>query len=317
MSKYIIRRLLLCLVTFFGITVIVFIMNNMAPGSPLDALLADPGMTVQEMERRAQQLGLDQPLFVQYFSWLGELLKGNLGFSFRMSRSVNSIIAERLGPTLLLTFTSLVIAYLIAIPIGIASAKHPYSLGDYISSAGALTATALPGFFMGMIFIYVFALKLKWLPIGGMYSSSSDKSFWSMLQHLMLPAMCLAIQQIGNVMRQVRSNMLEVLGEDYVRTARAKGVSEHNVVYQHALRNAMIPVVTLFGTSIPFLIGGAVVTEQIFSWPGIGMLMVSSIQARDYPVIMGITVVVSIAVLLGNLLVDLAYGLLDPRIRYD
>lgn len=317
MTKFIIRRLLLCLITFLGITIIVFGMTAMAPGSPIDALLADPGMTIQEMERRSAQLGLDQPLYVQYFTWLGELLKGNLGFSYRTSRSVNAMIGERLGPTMLLTFTSLFLAYLIAIPIGIASAKKPYSLRDYVSSACALITTALPGFFMGMVFIYIFSLKLGALPVGGMYSSGADKSFLSLLQHLILPALCLTIQQLGNVMRQTRSNMLEVLNEDYTRTAHAKGLNEFNVVYKHALRNAMIPIVTLFGTSIPFLIGGAVVTEQVFSWPGIGMLMVSSIQARDYPVIMGITVIVAIAVLLGNLLVDIAYGFLDPRIRYD
>jgi len=228
-----------------------------------------------------------------------------------------AMVGQRLGPTLLLTFASLLLAYLIAVPVGVFSATHPYSLGDYISSTAVLIVTAFPGFFLGMVFIYLFAVKLPILPMGGMYGSSSHKTALSMLDHLIMPATCLALQQLGNVMRQVRSSMREVLGEDYVRTARAKGLGENTVVYRHAFRNALIPVATLFSTSLPFLIGGAVVTEQVFSWPGMGQLMVTSILARDYPVIMGITVVVSLFVLIGNLLVDLLYGLLDPRIRYD
>jgi peptide/nickel transport system permease protein len=316
-SQYIIRRILLGVITFFGITIIVYTMSSLAPGSPMDAMLADPGMTAEEVGRRAAQLGLDKPLYIQYFSWLGQLLHVNLGFSYRTSQSVISMIAQRLGPTLLLTFSSLLISYLIAIPIGVHSATHPYSTGDYISSTAVLVATAFPGFFLGMVLIYLFAVKLPLLPMGGMYSSSSQKTFGSLMGHLIMPAMCLALQQLGNTMRQVRSSMREILGEDYVRTARAKGLSENVVVYRHAFRNALIPVATLFSTSLPFLIGGAVVTEQVFSWPGMGALMVTSILARDYPVIMGITVVVSVFVLIGNLLVDLVYGILDPRIRYD
>lgn len=317
MSQYIVRRIMFGIVTFFGITIIVYAMTSFAPGSPLDAMLADPGMTAGEVARRTSQWGLDKPIYLQYFTWLGQLLRGNLGFSYRTSQSVMAMVGQRLGPTLLLTFASLLLAYLIAVPVGVFSATHPYSLGDYISSTAVLIVTAFPGFFLGMVFIYLFAVKLPILPMGGMYGSSSHKTALSMLDHLIMPATCLALQQLGNVMRQVRSSMREVLGEDYVRTARAKGLGENTVVYRHAFRNALIPVATLFSTSLPFLIGGAVVTEQVFSWPGMGQLMVTSILARDYPVIMGITVVVSLFVLIGNLLVDLLYGLLDPRIRYD
>lgn len=316
-SQYIVRRIMFGIVTFFGITIIVYAMTSFAPGSPLDAMLADPGMTAGEVARRTSQWGLDKPIYLQYFTWLGQLLRGNLGFSYRTSQSVMAMVGQRLGPTLLLTFASLLLAYLIAVPVGVFSATHPYSLGDYISSTAVLIVTAFPGFFLGMVFIYLFAVKLPILPMGGMYGSSSHKTALSMLDHLIMPATCLALQQLGNVMRQVRSSMREVLGEDYVRTARAKGLGENTVVYRHAFRNALIPVATLFSTSLPFLIGGAVVTEQVFSWPGMGQLMVTSILARDYPVIMGITVVVSLFVLIGNLLVDLLYGLLDPRIRYD
>ncbi len=317
MAKYFIRRLALCVITFIGITIIVYSMASLAPGSPLDAMLAEPGMSLEEQERLAEQWGLDRPVIVQYFSWFGQMVKGNLGYSYRTSQKVTDMVLEKLGPTVLLTFTSLILAYLIAIPIGIRSARKPYSAGDYVSSTCALIANALPGFFMGMVAIYLFSVKLGWLPMSGMYTSSSDKSVLDVARHLILPALCLAIQQLGSVMRQVRSNMLDILGEDYVRTARAKGLAEKRVVFLHALRNSMIPIITLFSTSIPFLIGGAVVTESIFSWPGLGSLMVTSIQARDYPVIMGISVVVALAVLIGNLLVDLVYGLLDPRVRYD
>ena len=317
MSQYIVRRIMFGIVTFFGITIIVYAMTSFAPGSPLDAMLADPGMTAGEVARRPSKWGLDEPIYRQCVTWLGQLLRGNLGFSYRTSQSVMAMVGQRLGPTLLLTFASLLLAYLIAVPVGIFSATHPYSLGDYLSSTAVLIVTAFPGFFLGMVFIYLFAVKLPILPMGGMYGSSSHKTALSMLDHLIMPATCLALQQLGNVMRPVRSSMRAVLGEDYVRTARAKGLGENMVVYRHAFRNALIPVATLFSTSLPFLIGGAVVTEQVFSWPGMGQLMVTSILARDYPVIMGITVVVSLFVLIGNLLVDLLYGLLDPRIRYD
>lgn len=317
MAKYIVRRLLLGILTFFGITVIVFFMSYLAPGSPLDYLLADPTISAEELTRRAAQLGLDRPVYVQYFSWLGQLLQGNLGFSYRTYRSVSEMIGERLGNTLLLTFSSLFLAYLVAIPIGIHSARNPYSTSDFVSAAGALIVMALPGFFVGMFFIYLFSAKLGWLPMSGMYSSNASRSVADLLSHLVMPAVCLAMQQIGNVMRQMRSSMLEVLSEDYIRTARSEGLSERRVVYTHALRNALTPMVTLFGSSLPFLVGGAVVTEQVFSWPGIGGLMVSSITTRDYPVIIGITVVVAVAVLVGNLLVDITYGILDPKVRYS
>ncbi|MGE5572610.1 MAG: ABC transporter permease [Bacteroidota bacterium] len=317
MGKYILRRLLLAIVTFFSITVIVFFMSYMAPGSPIDYLLVDPTISAEELTRRAAQLGLHQPVYVQYFSWLGQLLHGNLGFSYRTYRSVTDMIAECLGNTLLLTFSSLLIAYLIAIPIGIYSARKPYSSGDFLSATGALLAMAMPGFVVGMFFIFFFSVKLGWLPMSGMYSSNASKSALDLVLHLIMPSICLAIQQIGHIMRQMRSSMLDILNEDYIRAARAKGLSDRRVVYTHALRNALAPMVTLFGTSVPFLVGGAVVTEQVFTWPGIGSLMVSSITARDYPVIMGITGVVAVAVLIGNLLVDITYGILDPKIRYN
>ncbi len=315
MVKFILRRVLLGIVTFFGITVLVYLLSTLATGSPLDALLADPGMTAEEVARRAEQLGLDQPVYVQYFQWLKALLQGDLGYSYRTYQKVSTMIAERIGPSLLLTCTAIVLAYLVVIPLGILSAVKPYSARDYCCTGFAFLTAATPSFFIAMLLIFIFSVSLGVLPMGGMYDSGGAHTIGSVLRHLILPASVLALGQIGSTMRYVRGSMLEVLGEDYVRTARAKGLRERLVVVRHAFRNALIPVVTNFGLSIPFLIGGAVVTEQVFSWPGIGNLMVMSISYRDYPTIMGITVIISVAVLVGNILVDLVYGLLDPKIR--
>ncbi|GAQ24728.1 ABC transporter permease [Tepidanaerobacter syntrophicus] len=317
MSKYIARRVAVSIITFFGITIFVFFIANMAPGSPLDALLAEPGMTEADAARRAAALGIDKPIYIQYFNWVKALLHGDLGFSYRTFQKVTLMVAQRIGPTLLLTGSAILISYIFAIPLGIISSLRPYSLQDYMSTALAFLTAASPSFFLGMIFIYIFAVKLGWFPMGGMYESGVAGNFLSLLRHLVLPAVALALPQIGSTMRYVRSSMLEVLNEDYIRTAKAKGLRPKRVIWVHAFRNALIPVVTNFGSSLPFLIGGAVVTEQVFSWSGLGMLMVSSIGARDYPVIMGITVVVAIFVLIGNLIVDLLYGVLDPRIRYN
>ena len=256
-------------------------------------------------------------MFIQYFYWLKELLIGNLGFSFRTGKPVLEMIASRIGPTFLLTFMSLVMAYVIAIPIGIISAIKPYTFWDYGSTVLAFLTAATPNFFLGLVCIFIFSVRLKLLPIGGMYYPGGEASISSLLIHLLMPSLVLAAQQFGSVMRHIRSGILEICREDYVRTARAKGVVERVVILKHILANSLIPIVTLLGLSIPFLVGGAVVTEQVFGWPGLGSLMVQSINARDYPVIMGITVVIAIAVLLGNLLADIAYGVLNPRISYQ
>lgn len=315
-TKYVLKRLLIAIPTFFGITILAYIISSMAPGSPLDMLLADPRMTAEEIARREAALGLDQPVIVQYFTWLGQFLQGNLGFSYRTGRGVLTMIGERLGPTLLLTCSSLVLSLAVALPLGILAAKKPYSLWDYSASGLSFLTAATPNFFVGLIFIYWFVVKLGILPMGGMYDTTGVRTYAMLARHMIMPTVVLSFQQIGSWIRFTRSSMLEVLGEDYIRTAKSKGLRWNTVVYRHGLRNALIPVVTEIGMSIPALVGGAVVTEQIFNWPGIGSLMVQSINARDYPVIMGITVMVAAVVLVGNLLVDLTYGLLDPRISY-
>ena len=268
------------------------------------------------MEAMEKSLGLDQPVYVQYFRWLIQLLKGNLGISYRTGLPVTSMVLERIGPTLLLTGSAMLLTVLIALPLGIMAAYKPYSGWDYISSGISFIGAALPNFFAALVLIYIFNVRLKIFPSSGMYDSSGVRTNAMLLHHLVLPSCVLAIQYIGSLIRQCRGSMMEVLQSDYVRTARAKGLLETPVLIRHALRNAWIPLVSWFGMQIPALIGGAVVTEQIFGWPGLGSLMVQSINARDYPAIMGITVVIAVTVLIGNLLIDLLYNVLDPRIKY-
>lgn len=317
MKKYILKRLMIAIPTFFGITILVYLISCMAPGSPLELLMADPMATMEDMEAMRRQMGLDQPAIVQYFNWLVQLLHGNLGVSYRTSMPVWGMVMERLGPTLVLTFASTIVAIAVAVPLGIMSAYKPYSPWDYISSGLSFVGASTPTFFTGLVLIYVFAVQLKVLPMGGMYDSSGNKSVGSLLIHIILPCVVLAIFNIGSLLRQTRGSMMEVFQEDYIRTARAKGLGEFAVVIGHALRNALIPVVTVLSTMLPFLFGGAVVAEQVFGWPGLGNLMVQSINSRDYPTIMGITVVIAVAVLLGNMITDILYGVLDPKIRQN
>lgn len=317
MGKYILKRLGLAVVTFFGITILVFFLSSMAPGTPLEMVMSTPNATAESVAKVEERLGLDQPVYVQYFRWLGQVVQGNFGTSYRTGNPVWKDVSERIGPTLMLTLTSLLISVLIAIPLGIMSAYKPYSLWDYLSSGLSFIGAAMPNFFAALLLIYYLSVKLKWLPSGGMYGTDGSRTLGSLLYHMVLPVVVLCIQQVGGLIRQTRGSMLEVLEEDYIRTARAKGCLEKRTLLVHAFRNGMVPVLTQIGMMIPFLAGGAVVTEQIFAWPGLGSLMVLSISSRDYPEIMGITVFIALCVLIGNLIVDLLYGLLDPRIRYN
>ena len=315
--KYTLKRLLIAIPTFLGITILAYFILNLAPGSPLDAMLVDPRITAAELERKRIALGLDKPIIVQYFNWLKMLLQGDLGFSYSTQRPVADMILERLPATATLAGASMVFSLLIAIPLGIFAATKPNSKRDYISGGISMLMMATPNFFVGLVFIYFFAIVFQILPSGGMYSSAGGaKTFADLAKHMIMPCMVLSFQQIGNWVRHMRSGMLEVMQEDYIRTARSKGLKQKMVIIKHGLKNALIPVITIIGMSIPSLVGGAVVTEQVFGWPGVGSLMVTAIEARDYPVIMGVTVMIAVAVLLANILTDLAYGLVDPRISY-
>ena len=318
MGRYILKRLGGALVTFFGITLLAYALTSMMPGSPIDFIVSsNPNMTADQVAAMEEEMGLNQPVVIQYIKWLMEFLKGNLGYSYRTGNPVFEEIMVKLGGTLLLVGASMVLSLIIAIPLGTIAALKPNSIFDYISSGLAFVGNSTPGFFAGMIFIYFFCVKSNFFPMGGMYTSPSNKTVGDLIYHLVLPCSALALQQIGGYMRHVRSNMLETLGEDYIRTSKAKGLGRTRVVIAHGLRNAMIPIVTIVGMNIPLLIGGSVVTETVFSWPGIGMLMTTSINARDYPIIMGVTVVVATAVLVGNILIDFIYCIVDPRIKYS
>lgn len=315
MLKYIIKRLLIAVLVFVGITALVYTMSVNAPGDPVRMALNNPDTTEEDMERLREEWGLNDPVIVQYMNWTKKMLQGDMGVSYRTNRPVTEMISERIGPTLMITVASVVLALLIAIPCGVLAAYKPYSLWDYTASGVSFIGAATPAFFAALMALYIFSVKLKWLPTGGMYGSDGVRSTAILLKHMILPVATLSLGQIGSYIRQVRSSVLEVLGEDYVRTARSKGLKEYVVVLRHTLRNALMPLVTLISMQVPFLVGGAVVTEQIFGWPGIGSLMVYSITARDYPTIMGISAMIGMAVLLINVLLDLVYAVLDPRIR--
>lgn len=315
--QYTLKRILWLIPTLLGVTILAYFISALAPGTPLDFLI-DPNttMTAEEYEALRHQYGMDQPIFIQYLSWLSQLLQGNWGISFRTSEPVLHMILSRLGPTLLITVSSVIIAVIISIPLGIISAVKEYTWIDYFSTGLSFLATAIPHFFTGLILIYIFAIEFRILPTGGMYTAATAHTIPDLAKHMILPTLVLVFQELGGLIQQMRGSMIEVLEEDYIRTARAKGLLEYQVIIHHAIRNTLIPMITTIGMMIPFIIGGAVVTEQIFGWPGLGTLMIQSIHARDYPCIMGITVFVTFVVLIGNLITDILYGLFDPKINY-
>ncbi|TDF93719.1 ABC transporter permease [Paenibacillus piri] len=316
MFNYTVRRLLITLPVLLGVTFLNFIIIYLAPGDPVD-LYANPDVSEADKIARREALGLNDPLLLQYFKWLGRMLTGDLGHSFSSFQPVSHMIAERLGATLLLMGAALFIAYLIAIPLGILSAVKQYSWLDYVASTGSFLGVSVPNFFLGLGVIYIFGVTLGVLPTGGMNTIGQETDWLDTLKHLILPALTLGTSIAGGMMRYVRSSVLEVFNQDYLRTARAKGLPEWKVINKHTLKNALIPIITIAGMDIPLLIGGAVVTETIFQWSGMGQLTIQSILSRDYPALMGINLVAAITVLLSNLWADLMYAFVDPRIKYN
>ena len=314
MLKYILKRFLQLIPAFFIITALVFFLSAAAPGDPVDAVLASYDEVTPELEARIRaQYGLDKPVPVRYAIWLKNLLQGDMGVSSQTHEPVWSMIKDRIGPTLTLTGTALLISLLIAIPLGVLAAIKPYSIWDNISSFLAFLGASLPGFFVALVLIFIFALKLKWLPTMGMF----DRGGGGLARHLVLPVFVTVIRMMGTYIKQTRGSILDVMNEEYVKAARAKGISEFQVLTKHVLRNALIPIVSCIGLNIPFLVGGATVTEKIFGWPGMGTLLIQAINQRDYNVIMGITVLIALVVLFVNVLIDLVYAYLDPKIRFD
>lgn len=316
MFKYIIKRLLYAIPVFLGITFAIYLLINLAPGGPLSVLASSGEMSLSDLEALKISLGLDKPIVVRYFIWLRDLFRGDMGVSYRTGQEVSLMISQRVIPSLTLTGTGIIGAVLIGVPLGIISAYKQNSIWDHISTFIAFIGASVPNFFLSLLLIYVLAVKLKLFPTSGMQSSGQAGNIADFLKHLALPAFVCGIQPIGNYIKQTKSSVLEVLNEEYIKTARSKGLTNTVIVLKHAFRNALIPVVTTISLTIPFLIGGAVVTEQIFAWPGIGSLMITAITGRDYPVIMGVAVMICGVVLVANLVLDLIYAALDPRIKF-
>ena len=312
MSKYIMKRILIAIPVLIGITIIDYGIMCLA-GSPLEML---QGPRVSEAAKAAKEiaLGLDKPFYVQYFVWLGQLLQGNMGYSVKSYQSVSAMIGGHLGPTLLLMGVSLIVGLLIAVPAGIYSAFHQYSKGDYAVVTFSFLGSSIPGFFLALLLVFVFTVKLGWLPSSGMITLGTEGGFGDIARHMVMPVIVLATSIAGRNIRYIRSAVLEILQQDYLRTARAKGIGRFKVIYKHALRNALVPIVTVIGMEIPVLFGGAVIIEQVFSWPGLGLMTMSAIISRDYPVIMGVCLLSAVVVLAANLITDILYALVDPTI---
>lgn len=318
MGKYILRRAFVLIPVLFLVTSLNFVLINLAPGDPVAFMLNPDKVPVGSVdyEYQLEKLGLDKPAPVRYAIWLKELAQGSLGYSIIQRRPVNDILLERLGPTLILSASALLLSFVIAIPLGVVTAIKQYSILDYISTATVFLLASVPAFFFALLGIYVFSLRLDLLPIKGMHAIGKTGPL-DLLWHLVLPVTILALVQTADMVRYTRSSMLEVIRDDFMRTARSKGLKERVVIMRHALPNVLIPIITLVGLRFPSLLGGAVIIETIFTWPGLGKLAMDATFMRDYPVLMATLLVNAVMVMIGNFLADVAYGVVDPRIRLE
>ncbi len=317
MQKYIIRRLFQAVPLLIGITMISFFIIHLAPGGPAHVMIS-PEASPADIARIERALGLDRPIHVQYLMWVGRLLKGDFGRSFLDGQEVAVKIRERLPNTLMLTVVSFTLALCLAIPVGILSAVRQYSLLDNVATFIAFIGVSLPAFWFGLMLMLVFSVHFKLLPSHGLSTYGMAFNLWDRIRHLIMPVTVLGYSgTVALYMRHTRSSMLEVIRQDYVRTARSKGLSERVVIYKHALRNALIPIITMFGLSLPGFFSGALITENLFAIPGIGRLALQSVFTRDYNVIMAINLIAASLVVAGNLVADILYATVDPRIRYN
>ena len=316
MRSYLVRRLLAIVPTLLAVSVVIFLLLHSAPGGPMAVYANNPNVDPADLARLEASLGLHDPYPVQYVKWLGAMLTGNWGISYKYARPVGGILGERLLATLQLVLASLVIASAVAIPVGVLAATTRPTLQRLIGSITML-GVSVPTFWLGIVVLLVFSVKLRVLPSGGMATIGAGFDLADRLWHVAGPAAVLATLEIAGWSRYLRSVLLEAMGQDYIRTARAKGLSEAGVVLRHGLRNALLPLITLLGLQGGRLVGGAMITETVFSWPGMGRLLVESLAARDYPVLMASFMLMAVLVLAGNLLADLSYGVADPRIRLD
>jgi len=323
MLLYIAKRFINLIPLLLGITIISFIIIHLAPGSPTDIVTQmNPKVSFEAREKMEKLYGFDKPLYTQYFEWLKKLARFDFGKSFIDGRSVTEKIIERMPITLFINILSIMMIFLISIPIGVRSALHRGSLFDKVTTVLLFLLFAAPGFWLALILMSFFGLKLGWLPISGITSLDFENmdllmKIKDVAHHLILPVFVAGLGGLAGISRYTRERMLHVINEDYVRTAKAKGLPEKTVIYRHALRNALLPIITIIGLSIPGLISGSVIFESVFNIPGMGRLMVEAVFARDYNVIMGGLVISAILTLIGNLIADIAYSYADPRIRYD
>ncbi len=321
MTRYIIRRLIQAIPLLLVISILTFLIVEIAPGDAAQMYIdPDRGTDPAYIEQVRLSLGLDQPMHVRYIAWLGKTLSGDWGFSFRSRRAVTLEVGDRLPNTLLLGGSALFLSFVVAVPIGVISALKRYTLIDYLVTTFSLVGISIPIFWTALLFIQIFAIQLDWFPASGMRNVREQYTGWQsaadVLHHLFLPTIVLALAQIASWSRYQRSALLEVLGQDYIRTARGKGLADRRVIMLHALRNALIPMITMIGISVPSVVTGAFLTETIFSWPGIGRLGVDAVSGRDYPVIMAVTMLSALLIVISSLLADIAYTWADPRIRY-
>jgi peptide/nickel transport system permease protein len=318
MSKYVVRRLLISIPVLVGISLVLFTILALAPGDPFEELATNPNVPPEVRQNLRAKFGLDDPVAVRYVRWFGSMLRGDWGFSFVSRVDVDTLIMQRLSTTVFVLGSAQVLALLVAVPIGTLSAMRPYSVFDQIATTLAFIGFSLPTFFTGLLFILFFSIYLDWLPFiyRADISATGWRWYWEHVRQAIMPVAVLGLFQGASLTRFMRSAVLDVIRLDYITTARAKGLSERITVTKHVIRNALIPVVTLVGLQIPTVFGGAIITEQIFRVPGIGSLLISSILANDTPVVMAITFVFSCLVVLSNLVADLLYGWLDPRISY-
>ena len=316
--QYAIRRILINIPVLFAVTIIIYAMINLAPGDPLDFFTnEDLGITRESLAHLEEQFGLNDPLPVRYVKWLGQAVQGNLGYRFKNGDPVAEVLGLRLKNTLILMGAALFIGISVGVSLGIFVGLRQYSFWDFSVTTLSFVGIAMPAFIAGIFGLYIFSVKLGWFPSGGMRTVGEEKSLGDLLYHLVLPAGTLAILYIASFMRYQRFSILEVKQADFMRTARAKGLKPRVITWRHTMRNAILPVVTIIGLSIPNLVAGALFIESIYSWPGMGSLFVDAIAARDYPMVMGVMLVSAIVVLTANLATDLTYAVVDPRIRLD
>lgn len=319
MAKYLIRRLIYSIPVVIAITIIIFALIEIAPGDVADYFVSgEVEMSAEAMQAIRDRYGLDQPAPVRYINWVGAVLQGDLGYRYTDGRPVAAAIQRRLRATITLISAALVIGVVVGVPLGVFIGLRQYSFWDISLTGFSFLGISMPAFVTGILALYVFSIQLGWFPSGGMRPiGRGEVGLWTSIHHLILPSLVLSLNYVATYMRYMRFSMLEVVHSDYVRTARGKGLADRRVTWRHTVPNAILPVITIIGVSIPNLVVGAVFTETIFSWPGMGTLYLDAVRGRDVPLLMGMNLVIAVAVLGANLLTDIIYGVVDPRIRYD